>query len=268
VTIAPVLASLGVITKARVPAFCPACRWLRPATAEARSGRVWAPGIGIVAFVGIAAAAALTIAMWLVMPMYGMDPGLGSPLTFAANWSLMMTAMMLPSALPLVIGFARSARGREGQWSATLLVAVTYIAVWTAAGLLGYAVFVAIGMPWQGQILVGGGVLGLAALYSLTPFRRRGQARCRLLCALHGPLPFQLHKSAVLVGVRYGLSCIRCSGLLMAAMLVIGMSSVLLAGALTVVVLGYKFAPLGHRTGEALLAIGIAALAVACVLLA
>jgi hypothetical protein len=45
------------------------------------------------------------------------------------------------------------------------------------------------------------------------------------LCALHGPLPFNLMRSAVVAGARYGLSCLGCSAALMVAMVLLGMSS-------------------------------------------
>jgi len=56
-----------------------------------------------------------------------------------------------------------------------------------------------------------GVALVLAGIYGLTPIKRASQARCRELCALHGPLPFNLLRSAVTAGLRYGLSCAGCS---------------------------------------------------------
>jgi predicted metal-binding membrane protein len=98
-------------------------------------------------------------------------------------------------------------------------------------------------MPWPNQGLIGGAALVIAGLYALTPVKRASEARCRELCALHGPLPFNLMRSAVAVGARYGLSCLGCSAGLMLAMVLIGMSSLVWMTVLAAVVLAYKLAP-------------------------
>ena len=49
--------------------------------------------------------------------MDGMDMGLGPIESFAATWVVMMAAMMLPSAIPVVLEFARTAERRGGgRW--------------------------------------------------------------------------------------------------------------------------------------------------------
>src|SRR2546422_10322825 len=98
-------------------------------------------------------------------------------------------------------------------------------------------------MPWPNQATVAGLALALAGIYSLSPIKRANQARCRELCALHGPLPFNLMRNAVVVGARYGLSCLGCSAGLMVAMVLIGMASPWWAAILAVVVFLYKVAP-------------------------
>ena len=54
---------------------------------------------------------------------------------------------------------------------------------------------------------------------------------------LHGPLPFNLMRSAAVAGARYGLSCLGCSAALMVAMVLLGMSSLWWAAILGIVVL-------------------------------
>jgi predicted metal-binding membrane protein len=63
------------------------------------------------------------------------------------------------------------------------------------------------------------------------------------LCAVHGPLPFNLMKSAVVARGRYGLSCLGCSAGLMVAMVLIGLSNLVWMIGLTSVLLIYKLAP-------------------------
>jgi predicted metal-binding membrane protein len=156
----------------------------------------------------------------------------------------MMAAMMLPSATPLVFEFARSAERRRLWRTATALLGATYLGVWLAFGALGYALYVALGMPWPNQQLVAGAALVIAGLYALTPAKRASEARCRELCALHGPLPFNLMRSAVVVGARYGLSCLGCTAGLMVAALLIGMTNLVWMIVLTALVLAYKLAPI------------------------
>jgi predicted metal-binding membrane protein len=104
--------------------------------------------------------------------------------------------------------------------------------------------------------------LAVAGVYSLSPIKRASQARCRELCALHGPLPFNLMRSAAVAGARYGLSCLGCSAALMVAMVLIGMSSLWWAVILGVVVLLYKLAPALQMRYEVVLSLSLVALGV------
>ena len=72
--------------------------------------------------------------------MDGMDVGLGSIESFAATWVVMMAAMMLPSALPVVLEFSRTAERRRGWQVATGVLAGTYLGVWLLFGMVCYAV--------------------------------------------------------------------------------------------------------------------------------
>jgi len=117
-------------------------------------------------------------------------------------------------------------------------------------------------MPWPNQAVVAGLALAVAGVYSLSPIKRASQARCRELCALHGPLPFNLMRSAAVAGARYGLSCLGCSAALMVAMVLIGMSSLWWAVILGVVVLLYKLAPALQMRYEVVLSLSLVALGV------
>jgi len=200
--------------------------------------------------------------------MDGMDMGLGPIESFAAIWVVMMAAMMLPSAIPVVLKFARTAERRRGWQIATGVLAVTYLGVWLVFGMVCYAIYTSVRMPWPNQDLVVGLALALAGVYSLSPIKRASQAHCRELCALHGPLPFNLMRSAAVAGARYGLSCLGCSAALMVAMVLVGMSSLWWAAILGVVVLIYKFAPPLPTRYELILSLALVALGVAYVLMA
>jgi len=200
--------------------------------------------LGLVALLFALAA----IAWWSTADrMSGMDAGPGTDLGglgwFLGVWVVMMAAMMLPSAIPVVLEFARTAERRRGWQVATGVLAGTYLGVWLLFGVVGYALYTALGMPWPNQPVVVGLALALAGVYSVSPIKRASQARCRELCALHGPLPFNLMRSAAVAGARYGLSCLGCSAALMVAMVLLGMSSLWWVVILGIVVLIYKLAP-------------------------
>ena len=198
--------------------------------------------------------------------MAGMDMGLGPIESFAVTWVVMMAAMMLPSAIPVVLEFARTAEGRRGWPVATGVLAVTYLGVWLMFGVVCYALYTAARMPWPNQAVVVGLALALAGVYSVSPIKRASQARCRELCALHGPLPFNLMRSAAVVGARYGLSCFGCSAALMVAMVLMGMSSLWWMVILGIVVLIYKLAPPLRMRYELVFSLALAALGVAYLL--
>jgi len=151
---------------------------------------------------------------------------------------------------------------------ATGVLAATYLGVWLIFGVLCYAIYTAVKMPWPNQSVVAGVALALAGVYSVSPIKRASQTRCRELCALHGPLPFNVLRSAAVAGARYGLSCLGCSGALMVAMVLIGMESLWWAVLLSIVVLVYKFAPPLPMRYELLLSAALVALGVAYVMMA
>jgi predicted metal-binding membrane protein len=262
------LTTIGLIRPARPGGFCPACRVLMKAL-EARP-ELARPVVAASVVLGIAgvAWAAMVHHARSMADMDGMDMGLGSIEAFAATWVVMMAAMMLPSAIPVILEFARRAEGRRAWPVATGVLAVTYLGVWLVFGVVCYAIYTALGMPWPRQPVVVGLALALAGVYSFSPIKRASQARCHELCALHGPLPFNLMKSAAVSGVRYGLSCLGCSAALMVAMVLLGMSSLGWAVLLGSVVLVYKLVPPLPMRHELALSAALVALGIAYVLAA
>jgi predicted metal-binding membrane protein len=237
---AQMLSAVGLIRPSRRRGFCPACRLFQSGDTPQE---IAAPALIALAFL-VVAALAWVLTVVRTSSMDDMTMSLGSLEGFVAGWTVMMAGMMLPSATPLVFEFARSAERRRGWQAATTLLGVTYLGVWLAFGIVCFALYNALGMPWPTQRLVGGAALVIAGAYALTPLKRASEARCRELCALHGPLPFNLMRSAAVVGARYGLSCLGCSAGVMLAIVLIGMSNVIWMIALTAVVLAYKLAPI------------------------
>ena len=254
------LLAIGLVGRARPGGFCPACRVLMKAR-DARQGlaKPMAAVLVVLAVAGVAWAAMVRDSR----SMAGMDVGLGPIESFAATWLVMIAAMMLPSAIPVVLEFARTAERRKGWQVATGVLAATYLGVWLIFGVVCYAIYTAARMPWPNQPVAVGLALALAGVYSVSPIKRASQARCRELCALHGPLPFNLMRSAAVAGARYGLSCLGCSAALMVAMVLLGMSNLWWAVILSVVILVYKFAPPLRMRYELVLSAALVALGVA-----
>jgi predicted metal-binding membrane protein len=258
------LLALRLARPARRRGFCPAC--LAGVPPAARGVELATDGITVAIVLGVAAAA-WAVTAWQMLGS-GMAMGLGSVASFATIWTVMMAAMMLPSAIPLVYRFARLAEGRRARAVAVGMLGLVYLAVWLAFGVACYLAYNALGMPWRNQALAGGVALGLAALYALTPLKRISQDRCREVCALHGPLPFNLVRAGAVAGWRYGLSCLGCSAGLMVAMVLVGMTSLGWAIVLAALVLVYKYAPPAAWRADVALAALVAVLGVVYVALA
>ena len=121
--------------------------------------------------------------------MAGMDMGLGPIGTFAATWVVMMAAMMLPSAIPVVLEFARTAERRRGWQVATGVLAVTYLGVWLMFGVVCYALYTAARMPWPNQAVVAGVSLALAGVYSVSPIKRAARPAAASCARYMGRFP-------------------------------------------------------------------------------
>lgn len=178
--------------------------------------------------------AAAGLAWWSTADrMAGMDTGPGTDLGalgwFTGAWAVMMAAMMLPSLAPTAAVYAALVRREPGR---VLLFAGGYLLVWSAAGVAAYGLF-EVGkslfpnaLAWHsGGRWLAASVLGLAALYQLTPFKRASLQRCR------SPLRFlratwrDSRSGALVMGVRCGGWCVGCSWALMAALFALGVMS-------------------------------------------
>jgi predicted metal-binding membrane protein len=211
------------------------------------------------------AAALLAVAAvaWLVTVerMEGMDAGPGTDLGgvgwFLGVWVTMTVAMMLPSAVPATLSYARALRG-----SPTVLLVVGYLAVWTAFGLAAYVLFrlvQALDPAWlawdRGGPYVAGGAILVAGLYELTPWKQHCLRRCRARFVEPS------ESGALRLGVGHGLDCVGCSWGLMTVLFALGVMSLMWMVAVAGVVLAEKVLPRGLRltriVGPALVALGI-----------
>ena len=148
------LLALRLARPARRRGFCPACGAGLTGVPQAVRGVQLATDSITVAIVLGVTAVAWAVMVWQMLGS-GMVMGLGSVASFAASWTVMMAAMMLPSAIPLVSRFARQAEGRRTRPAAVGMLGLTYLAIWLAFGVVCYLAYNALGMPWRSQALAG-----------------------------------------------------------------------------------------------------------------
>jgi predicted metal-binding membrane protein len=166
---------------------------------------------------------------------------------FVSAWVVMMAAMMFPSVWPTVGLYARMQGGRRERGAAAPAGATGafvggYLLTWTAAGLTAFALLAAVRslgveeLAWdRGGHWVAAGVIGLAAVYELTPLKDACLRRCR------NPLGFLVSSwrdgrgGALRMGAGHGGWCVGCCWALMAALFALGVMS--LAWMLVVAVL-------------------------------
>jgi predicted metal-binding membrane protein len=193
--------------------------------------------------------------------MAGMQPMPWTPayaLSVFVMWAIMMVAMMLPTALPMILLYARVAGQRQAApaFSPTFVFVGAYVAVWIgfsvlAAGMqwvLTEAGLVSDAMRFDGRI-AGGGLLIAAGLYQLTPLKRICLTHCR------SPLEFlishwrQGYGGALGMGLHHGVYCVGCCWFVMALLFVGGVMNLAWVVAIAAFVLAEKLLPFGQRVG-------------------
>jgi predicted metal-binding membrane protein len=161
-----------------------------------------------------------------------------------AMWAVMMTAMMLPSAMPMIL-----LAGGTGHRS---FVALGYVAVW-AIFSVGATAFqwmlgkssilnpmMEVTSPEAGAIL-----LIVAAIYQWTPLKQV------CLTACQSPLSFLMRRwrsgrwGALQLGAHHGIYCVGCCWALMLLLFVGGVMNLTVIVALTLFVAFEKLTPLG-----------------------
>ena len=185
-----------------------------------------------------------------------------------AMWAIMMVAMMVPSAAPMILLHARIAKApsRRARTLLSLLFALCYLLVWTgfaALAALAQALLVASGAISGMALAIGDRALAavlllLAAGYELTAAKRVCLDKCQ------APMLFVLRywrpgvKGAIRLGLAHGLFCVGCCWALMLLLFVGGVMNLAWVAALGLVVLGEKLAPPRWRA-ERLVAAALAA---------
>lgn len=238
------------------------------AAASARAGRVplaVAALIGLAWIVAVAAeAGGLSSSLHHDALFGGGLPSAGGFAAFGGAWAVMIAAMMLPSALPLVRLFAAASARQPRPGAAMAAFLAGYALVWA-----GFALGAALGdvamhrlvesTVWlrETEWAIGGAVLALAGAFQFTPLKDACLDRCR-----HpGHFLIRYYERGIAggfrVGARHGLFCVGCCWALMLVMFAVGVASLVWMALLTAVMVHEKTRPAGRRavpvTGVALL---------------
>jgi predicted metal-binding membrane protein len=173
-----------------------------------------------------------------------------------AMWWVMMVAMMLPGAAPMLLLFARINRKEKlrGQpYVPTGLFAAGYLAVW------GFFSVLAVALQWEfdrlgilspelatTDIWLAGSILIAAGVWQLTPVKSICLRHCR------APFSFLIHHwrpgrlGAFRMGITHGAYCLGCCWFLMALLFFGGVMNLYWVAGLAVFILLEKTIPFGN----------------------
>lgn len=173
-------------------------------------------------------------------------------------WGIMMAAMMLPSALPMVLTFVHlglqsGERARAGSFVAA------YVLVWSGFSAAATAAQWALqAAGWLDPMIVStsalltGLLLLIAGVYQFSRLKHVCLSHCRT------PLGFLLGEwragvyGGFVMGLRHGSLCVGCCWALMVLLFVGGVMNLAWIAALSVAVAIEKLAPGGERLAAAL----------------
>lgn len=235
-----------------------------------------------------AAIGSLVVIAWAALVVWGGSPyarylrhgSSGEPGTqvvvalFVGGWTLMIIAMMLPTAYPVVSVFAATIRRRKDRALLVALCVTGYLGVWTGFGFVAYladvglhAVVDRIDSLAQRPWLIGGGVLALAGAYQFSTLKYRCLDACRSprLFVIRHWTGRRQRFDALAIGADSGLFCLGCCWSLMLVMFAAGAASVPLMLGLGTVMAVEKNVSWGRRISTPL---GVALLVGAAVVVA
>jgi predicted metal-binding membrane protein len=166
-------------------------------------------------------------------------------------WAVMMGAMMLPSAAPMIL-VHRKIVGHKGLLSHSLVFIGAYLLVWGvfSAATTGIQWW----LQWMGQLShmlvvssnqTAGVVLIIAGVSQWTTLKDKCLGQCRT------PIGFLTtewrsgSQGSLIMGLRHGLYCVGCCWALMVLLFVFGVMNLTAIGALTTLIAAEKLLPQG-----------------------
>ena len=172
-------------------------------------------------------------------------------------WWIMMIGMMVPSAAPMVLLFARIQGKKlpaEGAVRRTALFSFGYVLLWlafsVAATLLQWGLTAAALMsPMMASAspVLGAAILATAGVYQLTPLKHACLEHCRSPIGFLSTHWRKGKLGALRMGLDHGAYCVGCCWFLMALLFVGGVMNLLWVAAIAILVLLEKIVPWGAR---------------------
>jgi predicted metal-binding membrane protein len=180
-------------------------------------------------------------------------------------WVTMMVAMMLPSASPTLLLYARVVRQAESKGRATraaasiAVFAAAYLSLWILFSLLAVAAQWALeqlramsAMMSLRATALAGAVLIAAGLYQLTPLKTACLRHCRAPAQFIAAHWRPGVRGAWHMGFTHGVYCLGCCAALMLLLFVGGVMNLVWIAGLTLLVAIEKLAPLGAAVAQAI----------------
>jgi predicted metal-binding membrane protein len=170
-------------------------------------------------------------------------------------WAVMMVGMMVPSAVPMILTYARVGRCTQVQgtpFGATAYFSIGYVLVWVAFSL--FATLAQSALERAGLLnaamaststVLGGLIFVAAGSYQWTRLKYLCLAQCQMPFAFlvrHGGFR-RTALGALMLGFRHGAYCVGCCWMLMTLLFVGGVMNVLWIGLLALVILLEKVIP-------------------------
>ena len=216
---------------------------------------------------------ALTVISWAFLAWIAVDMGhpfaqltmpassswtASNVLAIWSMWAVMMAAMMLPSALPMILTFVIIGQ-RSGDMARGRSFVAAYLTVWFVfgAGATGAQWALQV-MGWVDAMIVStsplltGALLLIGGVYQFSRLKRMCLSHCRTpLAVLLGQWRPGVY-GAFVMGARHGLFCVGCCWALMALLFVGGVMNLAWVAALSIAVALEKLLPGGDRLAAAL----------------
>jgi len=146
-------------------------------------------------------------------------------LAFVVMWALMMAAIMLPSALPMITLYARTIR--QSRWQRMTAFAAGYVLAWAVTGIPAFLLAwvageIAATYPdWGTAAAVV--IFAAAGVYQLSSWKYRCLHHCRSPFAhLMQYASYQGRLRDLRAGAHHGLFCLGCCWALMLLMIAFG----------------------------------------------
>jgi predicted metal-binding membrane protein len=188
--------------------------------------------------------------------MSSAGPDLAGATGFVGAWVVMMAAMMLPSAAPLVLLYRVAGADSRAVNVAPLVAG--YLLAWAMFGVLVYAAQQTLGVVIHNSPALGNarpyavaGILAIAGVYQFTSLKKACLRKCR------SPLDFLMQRwrgrgafDALRLGAEHGTYCVGCCWGLMAVLVMAGGMSLAWVVLIALIVFVERLMPFGERGAQ------------------